>query len=295
MDSSQNNPFNSFSSGGTGPNGFSSPATFGTGDDIILNSSPKKSKKGLIIGIVIAAVVLIGIGAAYLLLRGNGTLSTSNTGKENFYRYINYLLYGEDSTTELTGEYDADATAEIYAMLSSDHKKMVPYADNLNSFWNGFSDTTNNFVLDNEVTKNDYDKRVKFIVTYFDNYVKMNENKIEELAKTSTAENISKVLDDYFAQFEQYDFEEVKTFVKSGRLFYNSVIEMYQLMKESGCDLDGDAVGNKCDEQKIFGNSEALESLNDYSSDMNGAVYDIAKYLVENGWKINAELNGDAK
>ena len=100
MDSSQNNPFGSFSSGGAGPSGFSASASNGAGDDIILSgATQKKTNKKLIIGIVAGVVLLIGAVVGFLMMQ-NGMHNASNTTKEKFYKYANYVLYNQDSNTK---------------------------------------------------------------------------------------------------------------------------------------------------------------------------------------------------
>ena len=113
MDSSQNNPFGSFSSGGAGPSGFSASASNGAGDDIILSgAAQKRSNKKLIIGIVVGVVLLIGAVVGFLMMQ-NGMHNASNTTKEKFYKYANYVLYNQDSNTKLDGAYDENS---LYAI-----------------------------------------------------------------------------------------------------------------------------------------------------------------------------------
>ena len=116
MDSSQNNPFGSLSSGGAGPSGFSAPVSNGAGDDIILSgSTQKKTNKKLIIGIVAGVVLLIGAVVGFLMMRGNSDgLGASGTSKEKFNHYANYVLNFQDSDNKLEGEYNENG---IYAIL----------------------------------------------------------------------------------------------------------------------------------------------------------------------------------
>ena len=91
MDSSQNNPFGSFTSGGAGPSGFSAPVSSGAGDDIILSgAAQKRSNKKLIIGIVVGVVLLIGAVVGFLMMQGNKSLGSD--ARSSFNNYVNYCF-----------------------------------------------------------------------------------------------------------------------------------------------------------------------------------------------------------
>ena len=296
MDSSQNNPFGSFSSGGAGPNGFSTPVSSGANDDIILSgSAPQKSNRKLIIGIVVGVILLIGAVAGFLMMQGkNGGLGVSESSKEKFNRYANYLLYGNDSTNALEGEYNENDGAAIYTALVEDSKIVIPYADSVGKYWDEYSSSTSNFTLSNDVTRDDYDKRVQFMVLFLKSSIKMNPDKIAELAETSTKADINKALDAYFDGFKQFDFGEAMAFVTFGRQYYEGRAELLMMLQDAGCISSGDDNNTQptCSEQVLTeSNDKGEEVVNNYVK-MNEQIKNIVKYLVENVWQINGRLNG---
>ncbi len=291
MDSSQNNPFGSFGTGGVNPGGFSSPMTGGASDDIVLtNNVPNKSKKGLIIGIIVGVLIVVGLVVGFLVMQKPGKINTSDILKNNFNHYMNYLLYGIDSTEGLVGEYNVENGAEIYGVLSEEHTKMVPYAAKLGEYWDEFYNSVNDFVVE-EMTRDDYNNRVKFVITYLNNSLKLtDEEAVFEIVSNSGVDAANNTVNDYFSKFEQFDFEEARNFIDSGKVYYSGVVKMSEALLNAGCMSDGENA-KPCDEEAILGESEEYAELGDHYADMSNAVDDIVGYLIENGWKINTELN----
>ncbi|MBO7718134.1 hypothetical protein J6S37_01400 [Candidatus Saccharibacteria bacterium] len=123
MNPSNDNPFGSLSSGG--PAGgvgsgspISAPISSGSGD-IVLNNGEKKSKKGLLVGGLVALVVLaIVLVVVLIVLRPR----ISNQVKGRFNAFANYVLYGEEKNTEINPELDLSYD---YYFVNNDDKVEV--------------------------------------------------------------------------------------------------------------------------------------------------------------------------
>lgn len=299
MDSSQNNPFGSFSSGGAGPSGFSAPVSSGAGDDIILSgTTPKKSNMKLIIGIVVGVILLIGAVAGFLMMQGKkGGSGASETSKEEFNRYANYLLYGEESSVELKGQDGAEDTAKVFSILDEDSKVMIPYGEKMKTYWGDFYGGIDQFELDNGVTRDAYNERVGFVADYFRNSLKIDTTKIINLMKTEKFEQVSQEVKNYFALFDKYNFDEAKEYVEKGSNYYNGLISLMQSAKNMGCDLSSESseTTTTCDEEALLNSNESYKDMDKNYAEMDTAVYNVTQYLVANGWKINSFLNGGEK
>ena len=280
-----NPSFNSF--GSNGPIGASVPVSSGA-DDIVLAPEKKSSKRKLITLVVVLTVVVVAI--AFFVLRNSGSASFSNDAKLIFNSYINYLLYGDDSNTMVEGEYDNDRGEELFIMLEAAPDQAKSYADNLSVLWDDFVSKTNDFSFGDGISRDDYGKRVKFIASYLTNKSKVNEEDIIKLAQN----NAKKTLVDYFGLYQQYDFGEAREYVENGQLYFNGVIETMNAIKNSGCNYEEENGGNEveCSEEEIFADNVEYDNLSNYYSNMNKSINSIADYLVINGWKINAQLNG---
>lgn len=103
------------------PQELRSNITTATGKGDIKLSGQKKSKKGVVIGLVIVVIcVFVGL-AAFLILRN--TISDSGTStladaKNKFSQYATYLLYGE-VRNELTGSYEVGQAYELDKQFES--------------------------------------------------------------------------------------------------------------------------------------------------------------------------------
>ena len=106
MDASQNNSFGSLTNGGIGSEvPIVSSGSTGGGDIIlagnrIAGGDSKKKRMALVLGAFGIVAILVGVTVAVIILG-----SDDKDLKKGFNRYANYLLYGEESGSDIDGEY----------------------------------------------------------------------------------------------------------------------------------------------------------------------------------------------
>ena len=119
MDPSYNNSF-----GGNNLGANPTPLPPSDQGDIILTPTPGSNKKPKTALIILAVFIIIALfaGIAYLILnRGSGGQVSQNDLKESFNSYANYVLYGKESTENLTEIPDA-GFAPYFEELNSDER-----------------------------------------------------------------------------------------------------------------------------------------------------------------------------
>ncbi len=77
-----------------------------TGDIKLTSTHPKKSKKGLIIGLIVFVIILITVGTifvvSYIQSQSGANIHKDSVAIQNkFNKYANYVLYGEDSVEQI--------------------------------------------------------------------------------------------------------------------------------------------------------------------------------------------------
>ena len=268
------------------------PISSGTGDIVL--ASGKKSSKGLIIALIVAVVLIVGAVVAFLMLRGGTGLNVSGDAGVAFSRYANYLLYGEESDESLEGEHNDESPARIYAILDEEPNVRTAYARKLKSYWDDFYDKASKFELANGVTSGDYNARVDFTVRYLLDSSELSDETVLASMQTGTSEQANQKIEDYFAKYTRYNFEDARNYVTMGQDYYRGLVNLVQNAKEAGCDLysENETV---CDEDDIIGDDEDYGEIDEKFAEMEGAVDNVAQYLVSNSWEIKASLDGSKK
>ena len=117
------------------PQSTTSPAAPNMGDIILSDTPPQKSKKGLIIGLIVFVIILITVGTifvvSYIQSQSGANIHKDSVAIQNkFNKYANYVLYGEDSVEQIQ-----DFKAEnVYAIDENiNNNSFLKNADNLYS------------------------------------------------------------------------------------------------------------------------------------------------------------------
>lgn len=256
--------------------------------DVILAPEKKSHKKWIIIG-VIALVVVVVLVVMFLIPRGGANLK--GNGKEAFNRYANYLLYGNDSTAAISGEYDEGFRSKLNKVLDDEVNSSSTFAKNIETLWGDFMGKSNNFTVSDDLTRDSYNERVGFIATYLENYSNMDGEKLMQLVQNGSEKKVEQSINDYFSLFNNYNFDEANTYKEEGRSLYNRIVEWARSLKEAGCNTDEAMDGEECNSIYDSGENDVLNSL----SITEGAVNSVADYLVKNVWAISGQVNGGNK
>lgn len=91
----------------------------GTGDVVLGGVEPKKSKRGLIVVIVLCLMISVAGLVAYVFNRNTnrdtGSVQTlAGNYREAFNEYANYILYGKDSLNDIENSYQPDVFYAIW-------------------------------------------------------------------------------------------------------------------------------------------------------------------------------------
>lgn len=290
MDSSQNNPFGSFSSGGVGPSGFSAPVSSSAGGDIILApSTPNKSKQKLIIGAVIVLIVLALVGFVFMMMRKGGAPNVSNTGKESFYRYANYILYDEDSTNALEGEFDDDeyyTLESLDEMNNSGRKAFLLKAENLLNDFGGYLDR----VGEGEFKDKFSQYRAEFELTKMINTVPgLNNSEFVNSYLSLSKDDLKKWIDNRFSEYIGSNYELVKKYGENGVKYYGLYTDYLDGLKAEGC-IDEQNEFVECEDA---GDSELESEMEYLRYEMDDAQSMAMENVVKDCFVISKMLNGE--
>ena len=284
-----NNPFNSrsrYQSSSSRPNSGSGVPQF-FNDAIISNTpvkAPRNSKKGILIGVGIAAAI-VGIIAAVILLPnigtsgGDGSIAgrIKDSTKQLFYSYGNYLLFGIDSnakidtnnlsTTEYSYLYKINTAAGIYDQ---------DYANTLSEKFAAFADKA----------KNDYNNEESQIIDIINEYTEV----LDFIKSNPTREELS--LDALYKEFltngkvgaEQrannqlafynVDNDTFRPFYEAKQNSYTSFIKYLDILKTNGCIVNGE-INTSCEtsiKKSKIDKDSSPESAANYNDEANNLV-----------------------
>ena len=255
--------------------------------DVILAPEKKSHKKWIIIGSLVLVFIVVLV-VVFVIPKGNKG-NVNGDGKSAYNRYANYLVYGNDSTEKLEGNYEDGLSNNLLRILGEESKSSSTFAQNMETLWGDFIKKSSDFTVEGDLTRDNYKQRVDFMVTYLNNYSNMNEERIIELAQNSADEKIEEAFDEYFALYNKYDFSDAKAYSTDGRSYFQSIVDWVKALNEAGCN-SGNVAGIEEECNMIYSDGE--DKILDYSSYAEGAINNVANYLVKNAWAISKYLNG---
>lgn len=289
MDSSQNNPFGSFSSGGVGPGAFSSSPMMGHSDDIVLASPPQnKSKQKITIIVLVVLIVLALVGCVLWLIGKNRGPNVSGIGKENFYKYANYVLYEKDSTEALNAEYDNEeyyAMEGLSEMNESKRKAFLLTSENLlNDFENNLEKVTDKTFLDEFSSYKESFVLVKMINTtpglddagFVNQYFSLDESSLD------------KWVENKFSDYTNSKYELVKEYGEKGIEYYGLYVDFLDGLREEGC-INAQNEFLECEDSEV---AETESDLYDMRYELDETESTAIDKVVEGCFTISDMLNG---
>ena len=204
----------------------STTPTAPVGDIILGGEKPKKNKKPLIFALVgVAIVAVIGVVAALLLKNGNIIKSPEMVLREKFNLYANYMLYGEDSTTDIKDkEYSPGNTYQLGKIQSSlSDKESTNKA--LDEYFTKAEEKFSNFYDEYKKTgKTD----LKKILEEYDNRLDLFHH--EKLVRPILIRNIMSIHThaDAKANYEEYFNSQYKKYYSSKKQYTKDFINNYK-------------------------------------------------------------------
>ena len=273
MDPSYNNL------GGLGSGGAPTPIRSDTGD-IIITPEKKKTRKKVIIVAIVAFLIISGLFAVMFLMPKGGA---DNDTKLAFYRYANYLLYGEDSDKALEGEYDYRRNYAVDELDLSDENEANNFFSKADELWDRFDASIGNMNGSIKDEANDYFGNyylISLIYRLSDDFEKDLDLQLERSGETMAKEKITA----RYKTFVNSDYETVKNYGQKMIDYYNLYVDDAVAMTAAGCFTE---MGCAAYDNAVI--SEQMENdLAEASEIENNAMIK----TVENCWRLNDVLNG---
>lgn len=257
-----------------------SPISPATGD-IVIGGSEKKSHKGLIIGVVIAVLVIGGLAAATFLMPKN---STSTAAKEAFNKYANYLLYGEDSTSPLEGEYNEDGIYKIDEI--NEGAETTEYLKKSGELLDEFIlSIKNNTGLTEYMNKyKNHFELEKIIISI----KPINEDALATEVLNNDLDTAKNWITSNYLELTKSNNEEIRQYAQAKISYYGAQANYLNDLKTNGCLENADSCAGGTNEELI---SEMIEQDENVSS-----IEINARLNVFGGcWTISEKLNGGSE
>lgn len=238
-------------------------------DDLVIAPAPeKKSKKGLVIFILIAILLIGGVCAAIFLLPKPGT----KTSTKEFNDYFNYLISGEEKDSNVS-EYISVYDTKIYELLRAgdyDEDYLEKAEDLEEKFWKNVSDDEKNNPDSLAVNLHKQFLTIKNLY-YFDS---LDDNYFDTLVKEKNTKSLVAEINSTVSSFpEEIQTEDAIVSAKNIKLklveYENEIVNLYT---KSSCIKNGE-VEQACAE-KALSSSEGVSIL-EKISEVNGVLVDI--------------------
>lgn len=301
-------PQGGFSSGGQPMTPMQAPISSGTGDIVL--SQEKKSHKKVVIAIVVAVLVIGGL-AALLFLRfgGGGNAGVSVNTKQAFYRYANYLLYGEDSDaaleekneeTESEGEDESDDYIDIYTLdevvadadATGEEGEILAgeYFAKAEQLWDTFYGSLGSGVnAELKEMVESYKEDFEFTKIFVEAPVLDNDVFAEKFVTMSRA-NLNKWIQSYYMGFLNSGYEKIKEYGQNGIQYYGLYADYLEQVKGVGCLSDSGEMVAQCEGlATVEMNDEMLGLMDEMMDYRNEAIL----ATTDDCWTIAKMLNGE--
>ena len=258
--------------------------TSGT-EDVILGSGaePKKSRKGLIVGIVLAMLVLVGVGILVAFSMGNMNGVSKEKGEQNFNIFANYILYektddAQDLETEDTGQY------ALKGLAFYEHDKAKEFYALAMKYWNSFVYTYPE--QDDNVSNkiNEVGNELTFLERFADNGLISND-RILEIYYNGDEDTVIEEYAKYYADFRQ-DAEVFSDFMTIQDTYIGNIVQLLDLYSQEGCIVDAKEDA-KCVEEKQLMNNEFYIDVVNVGRETAQYVSNVENKLVDDVIELN--------
>lgn len=292
---------------GVGTGGQPQQPVFGAGEvqmpidpskNDIMIAQGKKSRKGIIIVILLVLVFIGGFFAVLFSVSQNSGKNVGENTKLAFNRYANYLLYGEDSDMDLNKER-IDNTEDYVANNlitnddTGDNENGVlarDYFSKAEQLWDAFYDGLGDKELANfGGMLDEYKEDFEFTRIFVTNGALDNE---QFVAKFMTMDNadIVKWIRKHFAAFVNSNYESIQKYGENGIRYYSLYAEYLEQVKTVGCLSDNGGFVMPCDGLNTLAVSdEMIEIGNQMKVFQDKAI--MATF--DDCWKIEKILDGE--
>ena len=270
------------------------------GGDVVLAPEPqnKTSKKGLVIGAIVVALLLaVGLVVMVVTSRSGSGGGRELTARERFNMLLNYVISGEESTADVTEEYSSDAKYYFNEQQKTMANREALYAktsellDNFMKAYDelgdkgSFSSDEGEFERTMKIEKG----RIDFIELALIEPVIINSKMLEEYNTYGRKKAVDSLLVRY-NNASVIDNNYAKRFLVIFQNYVDSAMNIFELFDRNGCIINGslnyECMQSKEDNSlaKYFAeqkqrNKVAYITLNSY--------YDLREDFLEDIFKMN--------
>ncbi|MBQ2643354.1 hypothetical protein IJG11_00340 [Candidatus Saccharibacteria bacterium] len=226
-------------------------------EDVVLGGAgPKKSRRGVVVGVVIAGLVLIGLGVG-AILSFNGDIMMSGLATNSFEDFVGYMMSGGNANSDVA-DFDAEsayAVDNFYYRSGTEEGK--EYFRQLNQRWE-------NFVKNSKENENEEDLIAKIGdgVKVMDIYAEKGIIPGEEVLRryiSGGEDGARTYFLEYFASDDAVSDMEMQYLVYQDD-YLDDVLDMIRIYGENGCIID-DGVNEACIEEKGLYNSGEYQQM----------------------------------
>ena len=225
-------------------------------EDVVLGGAgPKKSRRGVIVGVVIAVLVLVGVGVGAMFLvnrsdnsspKGQNELVASSFGAYKYY--ANFLVYGAENDEDISDDVlweRQDVVTDVMAFYSIEER--LTYADTLQGLYGNFSelfsgvDLAEKFGEDSDLVKSLYES-VGAGVDSLSQYIRNGNVLSSSIARAyldNGSDGVLNLLNEAYGDMENLGDSIYDRFVAAKRSEAEAMILLYDYYSSIGCIADG--------------------------------------------------------
>ncbi|MDO4398905.1 MAG: hypothetical protein Q4C24_01265 [Candidatus Saccharibacteria bacterium] len=219
-------------------------------EDVVLGGAgPKKSRRGVVVGVVIASVVLLSVLAVFVI-GGMANINRERSGQK-FNIFANYILYGEfDNSQSLEIGDDDQYTLRGIAFYDANRaKEFYPLAM---QYWDAFKNTYSK--QDEEINNKIADISDELIfLDKFANSGLISGSKLLEAYYYGGEDALMDEYSKYYSDFRQ-DSEVFQDFMIIQDAYVASAIQLLGLYSQEGCIVDAKEDTGCVEERQLMGN-----------------------------------------
>lgn len=247
--------------------------------DVVLPVQKKKNRLPLIIAIV-AVVLIAGVGILIWALALNRSAPTVANLQTVYNRYANYLIYGEDSTKNLEGEYDRYG---IYALHDALNNEDRAYFNKLNELLNNYFNMAGKMEISNLTliqANTGIASAASFVVPYGKKGVLGSEDLLKLVVEKGSLEDVNTAIEEFYKEYAEDSstlFPSYYDYITEANKGEAEIIYAY---KDAGCIEGGKIVYEGCEMTFNYAAQEVENDRNYYWAQtfIDSNIRDIIRY-----------------
>ena len=265
----------------------------GTGDVVLGGVEPKKSKRGLIVVIVLCLMISVVGLVAYVFNRNTnrdtGSVQTlAGNYREAFNEYANYILYGKDSLNDIENSYQPDV---FYAIWQAADEKDEAFFDKSKVL---FGNITNQLQKQENsidfIAFNDYANTFDFYYLY-NTVPKISSADILEKYLQNGKEAVSEYINSSYEAFEESS-DLAQSYGRGQKEIDLLTLDQIDIAHANGC-IENGAINQSCfNSLEMKDISERKTSL---TMSVNRVIYDASRDVVLDCFTIANEFYSSRK